>query len=115
MAGHSRSKNGVASLAYVPAIPLRRAPCLPYRDARDTPRHGDHAKQRDSPPKHEPRRRPAALPSGPLELGLHMLLLGKSETEIADEPPGLRHLQDRLDARRIEDRDPAHPDALGAR
>jgi hypothetical protein len=25
MAGHSRSKNGVASLAYVPAIPLRMA------------------------------------------------------------------------------------------
>jgi hypothetical protein len=25
MAGHSRSKNGVASLAYDPAIPIRRA------------------------------------------------------------------------------------------
>jgi hypothetical protein len=25
MAGHSRSKNGVASLAYGPAIPLRKA------------------------------------------------------------------------------------------
>ncbi len=29
MAGHGRSKNGVASLAYVPAIPLRQAPRVP--------------------------------------------------------------------------------------
>ena len=41
MAGHSRSKNGVASLAYVPAIPTRRAPCLPKRDARLKPAHDD--------------------------------------------------------------------------
>jgi len=34
MAGHSRSKNGVASLAYDPAIPLRDAvPSLLYRAA----------------------------------------------------------------------------------
>ncbi len=39
MAGHSRSKNGVASLAYVPAIPLRGARCLPCGDARDKPGH----------------------------------------------------------------------------
>ena len=34
MAGHSRSKNGVASLAYVRAIPLRLALCIPKRDTR---------------------------------------------------------------------------------
>ncbi|MEA3023745.1 MAG: hypothetical protein QOK01_2597, partial [Alphaproteobacteria bacterium] len=32
MAGHSRSKNVVASLAYVPAIPLMQAPRVPCRD-----------------------------------------------------------------------------------
>jgi hypothetical protein len=37
MAGRSRLKNGVASLAYVPAIPLRRALCLPKRGHRDKP------------------------------------------------------------------------------
>ena len=41
MAGHSRSKNGVASLAYVPAISIRLAPCLPKQDRRDKP--GDDA------------------------------------------------------------------------
>ncbi len=40
MAGHSRSQNGVASLAYVPAISLREARCLPQRDHRDKPRDG---------------------------------------------------------------------------
>jgi hypothetical protein len=35
MAGHSRPKDGVASLAYVPAISFRKAQhCLPKRDAR---------------------------------------------------------------------------------
>jgi hypothetical protein len=39
MAGHSRSKNGVASLAYDPAIPLIRALllCHPKLDHRDEP------------------------------------------------------------------------------
>jgi len=37
MAGHSRSKNGVASLAYAPAISMRRAQCLPDRDRQDKP------------------------------------------------------------------------------
>jgi hypothetical protein len=37
MAGHSRSKNGVASLAYVPAISLREALCSPKRDAGTRP------------------------------------------------------------------------------
>jgi hypothetical protein len=37
--GHSRSKNGVASLAYVPAIPPRMARCLPKRDARHNAGH----------------------------------------------------------------------------
>src|SRR5262249_58922179 len=37
MAGHSRSKNGVASLAYVPVIPVILASfCQPKRDHRDT-------------------------------------------------------------------------------
>jgi hypothetical protein len=34
MAGHSRPKDDVASLAYVPAISLRDALCLSKRDAR---------------------------------------------------------------------------------
>jgi hypothetical protein len=35
MTGHSRSKNGVASLAYVPAIPIHLAKrCHDYRDRR---------------------------------------------------------------------------------
>ena len=35
MAGHSRPKDGVASLAYVPAIPTPLAPSCPMnRDAR---------------------------------------------------------------------------------
>jgi hypothetical protein len=38
MAGHSRSKNGVASRAFVPAIPFKGArPCPPKRDHRDKP------------------------------------------------------------------------------
>src|SRR4029078_11004619 len=45
MAGHSRSKNGVLSHAYVPAIPLRVPPNSPYRDRRDKP--GDDSR---SPP-----------------------------------------------------------------
>jgi hypothetical protein len=36
MAGHGRSKNGVASLADGPAIPLRRAGCLRNREHRDS-------------------------------------------------------------------------------
>jgi hypothetical protein len=44
MAGHSRSKNGVASLAYVPAIPIKRArQCQMNRDRRDKP--GDDGMQ----------------------------------------------------------------------
>jgi hypothetical protein len=39
MAGHSRPKDGVASLAYVPAISLRDALCPPKRDARVKPGH----------------------------------------------------------------------------
>ena len=39
MAGHSRPKDGVASLAYVPALSLRRALCSPSRDARVKPAH----------------------------------------------------------------------------
>ena len=36
MAGHSRPRDGVASLAYVPAISLRDAQCHPKRDHRVT-------------------------------------------------------------------------------
>ena len=39
MAGHSRPKDGVASLAYVPAISLREALYSPKRDARVKPAH----------------------------------------------------------------------------
>jgi hypothetical protein len=41
IAGHSHSKNGVASLAYVPAISLRRALCQRSRDGRDKPGHDE--------------------------------------------------------------------------
>jgi hypothetical protein len=41
MAGHSRPKNGVASLAYVPAISFRRTLCSPERDARDKRGHDE--------------------------------------------------------------------------
>ena len=37
MPAHSRSKNGVASLAYVAGIPLRQTPCQPERGRRDKP------------------------------------------------------------------------------
>jgi hypothetical protein len=37
MAGHSRTKDGVASLAYDPAIPIQGALCHPKRDRRDEP------------------------------------------------------------------------------
>jgi hypothetical protein len=40
MAGHSRSKNGVASLAYVPAISIvQLRQCPIYRDARNKRGH----------------------------------------------------------------------------
>jgi hypothetical protein len=40
MAGHSRPKDGVASLAYVPAIPIQLAQlCHASRDARVKPAH----------------------------------------------------------------------------
>jgi hypothetical protein len=38
MARHRRPKDGVASLAYVPAIPIHKAiSCEQYRDCRDKP------------------------------------------------------------------------------
>jgi hypothetical protein len=39
IAGHSRPQDGVASLAYDPAISLRRALCIHNRDGRDKPGH----------------------------------------------------------------------------
>jgi hypothetical protein len=41
MAGHRRSKNGVALLAYVPAISIPWAPCSAKRDSRDKPGYDD--------------------------------------------------------------------------
>jgi len=41
MAGHSRSKNGVASLAYVPAISILVALRVHNRDARHKAGHDD--------------------------------------------------------------------------
>jgi hypothetical protein len=41
MAGHRRPKDGVASLAYVPAISLRDALCPPNRDARHKAGHDE--------------------------------------------------------------------------
>ena len=42
MPGHSRSKNGVASLAYVPGIPLEvSSQCIAKRGGRDKPGHDD--------------------------------------------------------------------------
>jgi hypothetical protein len=37
MAGHGRPKDGVTSLAYVPAIALGLALCSPHRDRRVKP------------------------------------------------------------------------------
>jgi 5-methyltetrahydropteroyltriglutamate--homocysteine methyltransferase len=48
MLGHSRSKNGVASLAYVPGIPIIRTLCLPHRDRRDKPGDDDLSVYADS-------------------------------------------------------------------
>jgi len=39
MPGHSRSKNGVASLAYVPGIHVLSLSCLKDVDGRDKPGH----------------------------------------------------------------------------
>jgi hypothetical protein len=39
MAGHSRSKNGVASLAYVPAINVFETPAVKVVDARHKAGH----------------------------------------------------------------------------
>jgi hypothetical protein len=39
MAGHSRLKGGVASLAYDPAVPNLMVQCFCKRDARDKPGH----------------------------------------------------------------------------
>jgi hypothetical protein len=39
MPGHSRSKNGVASLAYVPGIHVFGAVCVQDVDGRDKPGH----------------------------------------------------------------------------
>jgi len=44
MAGHSRSKNGVASLAYVPAIHVFFSAILEDVDARDKPGHDERAR-----------------------------------------------------------------------
>jgi hypothetical protein len=42
MEGHGRPEDGVASLAYVPAIPIRLAGTVPQnRDGRDKPGHDD--------------------------------------------------------------------------
>jgi len=41
IAGHSRPKDGVLSHAYVPAIPLRRAQCLPKGDGRHKAGHDE--------------------------------------------------------------------------
>jgi hypothetical protein len=41
MAGHSRSKNGVASLAFVPAIHVLEFACLQDVDARHKAGHDD--------------------------------------------------------------------------
>jgi hypothetical protein len=47
--GHSRSKNGVASLAYVPVIPIHVAqPRLPDRDRRDKPGDDEESAERSA-------------------------------------------------------------------
>src|ERR1700730_2858612 len=57
----------------------------------------------------------AALPAGAFELGSIVLVQRKAETEIADEAPLRGNLQQPGHARGIEDRDPAHSDALPPR
>jgi hypothetical protein len=49
MAGHSRSKNGVASLAYVPAIHVL-LPLWQGVDARDKPAHDERDGRMLRPP-----------------------------------------------------------------
>ena len=59
--------------------------------------------------------KPPLLPAALFEFGNRVVGLRIAETEIADEFPLRRHVEHRRDRRRIEDRDPAHADALGAR
>jgi len=49
MTGHSRSKNGVASLAYVPVIPIKLAKlCHGHRDRRVKPGDDTFHRSRDA-------------------------------------------------------------------
>ncbi|MGN6309635.1 MAG: hypothetical protein ACTHNN_08770 [Xanthobacteraceae bacterium] len=61
MAGHSRSKNGVASLAYVPAIHVFPFLTSQIVDARDKPGH-DGKTDADGSPLETAMRRPTSLP-----------------------------------------------------
>src|SRR3989442_233865 len=60
-------------------------------------------------------RPPSLSPPRALELRLVALGLRIAEAEIADEAPVVRDIEHAVHARRIEDRDPTHSDALGAR
>src|ERR1051326_4861226 len=66
-------------------------------------------------PQHETLDRAALFPADAFELRLGVLGFREPEAEIADQAPTLRHVEDRPDAGRIEDRDPAHADAFGTR
>ena len=50
-----------------------------------------------------------------LELRVHVLLLGIADAKIGDQGPVLGHLEHARDFPRLEDRDPANSEAVGAR
>src|SRR4051794_14489807 len=66
-------------------------------------------------PQREFARSPPVLPLRLLQLGLVAVGLGIADAEIGDEFPRAWHVENGVDAVRAQDRDPAEPDAVGAR
>src|SRR5579885_3701578 len=75
------------------------------RDRDDPARDGSAAQDKLA-------RSPPLRPTGALQLRPVFFAFGISEAEITDEAPVGRHFENSRDARRIQDRDPAHADAL---
>ena len=68
-----------------------------------------------SPADQELPRPPAVLPAGTFQRRNRVTILWVAKTEIADQPPLRWYIERRGDSGRVEDRDPAHADPLGAR
>src|SRR5271165_1925146 len=66
-------------------------------------------------PQHEAVRELPAFPSRALELRPFVFRLRISEAQVSDEAPLSRDVQDLAHMRGVEDRDPAHSDALCTR